>query len=343
MLARPVRFLTNAALGAAIAFSGLLVASPLAAAATNGVRAASAAAVESRSGTSTTTASTTPVLLALGDSLAAGYQPTDGQSAPPVNPASGHSDAGYPGGYAADLARAEHLRLVDLACPGETTTSFTTNPAVGPCTTLYRNEFGVKNQLAAALAELGRTKGNVALVVFDLGANDVDSCYTGGSLSPLCVAQRAAQADRRLPGLIRTVKATLAKDDPHARFAAMDYYDPFLGLAADPGGTKGLELAALSLAGAESFDTSLRLIYRNEGLVVANVSAAFRTGSALPMTTYGGKKLALDAATVCRWTWMCPLPGAAIAHQDIHPNTTGYSQIAAIFEQALRKAPTAAG
>ena len=49
-------------------------------------------------------ASTAPkYLLAVGDSLAAGYQPIDGVSLPPVDPGSGFRDQGYPGSYAADL------------------------------------------------------------------------------------------------------------------------------------------------------------------------------------------------------------------------------------------------
>ena len=40
-------------------------------------------------------------MLALGDSLAAGYQPTDKSSPPPEDPADNSPDEGYPGGYAA--------------------------------------------------------------------------------------------------------------------------------------------------------------------------------------------------------------------------------------------------
>lgn len=276
-----------------------------------------------------------PILLALGDSLAAGYQPTDGTTPPPEDPATGWPDGGYPGGYAADLARARHLHLVDLGCPGETTTSFVTKAAQPACTTLYRGEFSAANQQQAAIAELGRAKGDVALVTFDLGANDIDTCFTDGSVDETCVLHNAALVVDRLPAILKKLKSTLQHDDPSARLVAMDYYDPFLGLAADPGGTRGLELAALSVAASEAFDTSLRAVYRTEDVPVAKVAAAFQTGKALPLVTVDGAKLPNDAAVVCRLTYMCPPPAKHRAHQDVHPNASGYTTIATAFEKLL--------
>lgn len=277
------------------------------------------------------------ILLALGDSLAAGYQPTDGTRPPPVDPASGWPDAGYPDGYAADVATHEHLSLVDLGCPGETTASFDTRPAEGVCATWYRRELGAANQQAAALAELRRHPGAVHLVTFDLGANDLDACLAGGSVDAACLATKTAVVLSRLPRLLARIETVLAAEDPRARLVAMDYYDPFLGFEEDPGGTHGSELAALSLGALEGFDASLRALYRHAGAAVAAVSSEFQTASALPLTPYGGRSLPRDVALVCRWTYMCPLSGTggAAGHQDIHPDTAGYARIAAAFEEAI--------
>jgi lysophospholipase L1-like esterase len=276
-------------------------------------------------------------MLALGDSLAAGYQPTDGRNPPPVDPATGWPDQGYPHGYASDLAAAEHLELIDLGCPGETTTSYTTVPAQPECEKVYSGELGASNQQAAALAVLAAHLHEVRLVTFDLGANDLDACLSGTTVDAGCLFARSSAVLARLPHLLATIRAALERDDPGARLAAMDYYDPFLGLAEDPGGLKGTALATLSVGVLETFDASLRAIYAHAGAVVVDVSSAFQTGAVLPLTGYDGKQLPRDVALVCRWTYMCPAPGTsgATASPDIHPNDAGYARIAAAFQAAL--------
>ena len=282
------------------------------------------------------------IMLALGDSLASGYQPTDDTALPPVDPATGWPDEGYPGGYASDLAAYEHMRLIDLGCPGETTSSYSTKPGQSACASLYRGEFGAANQRAAALRALANFPGQVRLVTFDLGANDIDSCLSGESVNAACLTRSTAAVLNRLPRVLAPFKAVLIKDDPQARLAAMDYYDPFLGLEDDPGGAYATVLATLSLGMLETFDASLRALYLHAGAVVAAVSAEFESTSLLPPTVYRGKVLPRDVALVCKWTYMCPLPPAAgsgqsTGHPDVHPNDAGYAHIAAAFEVALAR------
>lgn len=139
-------------------------------------------------------ATTTRYLLALGDSLAAGYQPTDGTMPPPTNPSTGYPDHGYPGGYAAVLASTRHLTLIDLACPGETTASMTGSPAEGQCTKTYRAEFDASSQLAAAMTFLGLHRREVSLVTLDLGANNIDGCCLRAAL--ISTASKPGRARR---------------------------------------------------------------------------------------------------------------------------------------------------
>ncbi len=277
------------------------------------------------------------ILLALGDSLAAGYQPTDGRRLPPTSPSSGLPDQGYPGGYARAVAAAEHLHLVDLACPGETTASFAGRPAQPACATLYRAATGARSQLGAALAFLATHRGTVRLVTIDLGANDVVGCQSGSTVSLSCVRATTVRVRARLDHDLARLAAALHADDPTARLAGMTYYDPFLALAYQPGGLAGLAEAAFSLAAVGTFDAALTTVYRAHGAVVADVAGAFDTGRSRPVETYRGVRLALDAAVVCRLTWMCPLPHHATP--DIHPTTAGYARIAAAFVAALRRAP----
>jgi hypothetical protein len=186
----------------------------------------------------------------------------------------------------------------------------------------------------------------VRLVTFDLGANDIDSCLSSESVNTGCLTRSTAAVLDRLPGLLAPIKSALIKDDPGARLAAMDYYDPFLGLEDDPGGPYATVLAALSLGVLETFDTSLRALYARSGAVVAAVSSKFESASLLPPTEYREMVLPRDVALVCQWTYMCPLSQAAgsgqsTGHPDVHPNDAGYAQIAAAFEMALARHPRA--
>lgn len=272
-------------------------------------------------------------VLALGDSLAAGYQPIYGHRLPPIDPADQLRDQGYPHSYAAVVATRLGLGLMDLGCPGETTVSFSTRPAMGPCTTLYRSAYSAANQMAAALAVIARHPGKIALVTFDLGANDVDGCLSGGSLNDACVLKQALAVIQRLPKIVATIHAALKKDDPAAPMVAMDYYDPFLGLAIRPGGAKGLALATASLGALEGFNAELRSVYDHQHLKVAHVASAFDSTGTFPPGRVDGKIVPKDVAIVCQHTYMCP--SSPKVPQDIHPNDAGYALIASAFLKAL--------
>ncbi|HTW97408.1 MAG TPA: GDSL-type esterase/lipase family protein, partial [Acidimicrobiales bacterium] len=153
-------------------------------------------------------------LLALGDSLAAGYEPIYGTSAPPVDPADGVPDEGYPGSYAADLAQRYRLRLVDLACPGETTASVDGTPAQQACANFYKSWLGATNQLQAAFDFLGAHRGHVEIVTIDLGANDLDGCTRNGSVEVSCLLEGEADVVNQLPGVLSRLRIALERDDP---------------------------------------------------------------------------------------------------------------------------------
>jgi len=276
-----------------------------------------------------------PYLLALGDSLAAGYQPAFNGADPPLDHATGQPDQGYPGSYAADLAAARGgLRLVDLACPGETTVSLAGTPAERRCATTYRQELGASSQEAAALAFLAAHRHEVALVTIDLGANDIDGCVVSQRIDASCITRGDADVAGHLPAELSALKAALSADDPGARMIGMNYYDPFLAVTYVLAGAKGAAVASLSLSATDALNAELALIYRRAGLPLADVAAAFKTNDLLPLTSFGGRRLPFDVATVCRFTWMCPASRRAAA-ADIHANTAGYAQIAAAFERSL--------
>lgn len=273
------------------------------------------------------------ILLALGDSLAAGYEPTFATSSPLVDQATGYRDQGYAGSYASDVATTRSMKLIDLGCPGETTASMLGTPAQSQCRTLYSAELGAHSQVAAAESFLARHQNQVGLLTLDIGANDVDACVAGTSLSAICVENHVDSAVKNLGVILADIGPALRRDDPSARIVSMNYYDPFLGLAFTPGGTKGTSIATASLAATELFNTDLARVYDANHVTVANVAAAFAIDAPLPVELYAGKRLPADVVTTCRLTWMCPT--TAKIGPDIHPNLTGYRTIAGAFEKVL--------
>jgi lysophospholipase L1-like esterase len=279
-------------------------------------------------------ASTSPkYLLALGDSLAAGYQPTDGVSLPPVDPASSFRDQGYPGSYAADLATMQGLSLVDLGCPGETTSSMLATPAQPRCGELYEAEFGVGSQILAAETFLSRHPGRVGLITLDIGANDLDHCVSTSNVNTTCLASADVAVLKNLGRILTSLMASVRHFDPGARVAGMNYYDPFLGLEYSPGGIRGDELALGSVVATNGFNAELSAAFNKFGVSVVDVASAFRIDALTPLVRFDGKTLPEDVASICELTWMCP--SVAGEAPSIHPNAAGYRTIAVAFGKRL--------
>src|SRR4051794_9137898 len=149
--------------------------------------------------------------LALGTSLAVGYQPGKGET---------------PRGYVDDLWRSIRqqiptLTLRNVGCPGETTPSMITGKH-SLC------HYAAGSQLDAAVSFLKAHPGQVAFITIDVGAQElVDRC-----LDPTGLINHACATDLR-PGmqarLTRIVDA-LSTAAPDVPIVGMKYYDPFLGV-----------------------------------------------------------------------------------------------------------------
>ena len=100
--------------------------------------------------------------MALGDSLAAGYQPGGAEL----------RDTAYPALTATRLeAAGGELTLENLGCSGETTTSLLKG---GKC------DFAAGSQLEQA-EKLLKGSSDVSLVTVDIGGNDLLRCVRGGA------------------------------------------------------------------------------------------------------------------------------------------------------------------
>lgn len=257
--------------------------------------------------------------LALGDSLAWGYQP---------NPTTGAGvKSGH--GYADDLAsylRHEgdrDLKYVNLSCPGETTGTMLD----GSCPDLAGSGQSYQVQVDAAAAFLKAHPHSRILVTVDIGANNVDGCLSGGSLDTTCVTEGVAAAGLQLPQILQKLKAAAGS---RVSFVGMNYYDPFLAewLAGSAGQTLAQESVALSTA----FNGVLDAAYGAFGIPVADVSSAFKTTDFTHTVPFDGAKVPVNVANICNWTWMCaPAP----VGPNIHATNTGYEVIARTFEAKL--------
>ena len=258
--------------------------------------------------TPTTSASPgTGYYLALGDSLAAGFQ----------NGAD-HRTEGYVGAVRTAVERRDGpTTLVNLACSGETTTSMLRG---GGCT------YDRGSQLAEAERFLRDHAADVRLVTLDIGGNDVARCGFGG-LEPSCTKPALATLSRNLPVITSRLRAAA----PDVQIMLLNYYDPFLVLdlfggsgssVPGPGQRSVTELAKVNGAIAASA--------RSSAAQVADVAAAFDTTDTAPTVVKGVGTLPANLARIVTWTWMAP------PRFDFHANDAGYAVMARAVERRLR-------
>jgi lysophospholipase L1-like esterase len=252
--------------------------------------------------------------LSLGDSLAAGEQPTlpQGQNFGP----DGYADQLY----AIEQTKIAKLKLVKMGCGGETTSTMITAlstldvPGIGLVPYEGRGDhyfcsFPHGSQLAEAVNFLHAHRGFVSFVTIDIGANDVIEARGGGTAAIIA----------NVPVILRELRDAAG---PGVPIVGMNYYNPalvqwFNNPASLPG----------NIAAIVGFNDLLEEIYAAFGDPVADVESAFSTTNTTPVTG-----VPLDVLRICQWTWMCAAPPLG---PDIHANTAGYGVIAQAFANVL--------
>lgn len=234
--------------------------------------------------------------LAMGDSLAAGYQPGAGDD----------PTGGYVGGVLDAVREATpKTTLVNVACSGETAVTMVEG---GRCA------YEEGTQLAQALEFLHAHGQFTRLVTIDIGANDVQRCVsrTPVAIDLACVQAGLADVQRILPSALAQLRAAA----PGARIIVANYYNPFL--AAYLTGAAGQALAAQSATLQAALNGIIAGAAAATGAQVADVATAFRSTTTTPVAVPGLGTVPLNVATICAWTWMC-------TRNDIHANDTGYA------------------
>jgi lysophospholipase L1-like esterase len=158
------------------------------------------------------------VYLALGDSLAFGYQQYKfNANYPTENPSA------FATGYVDDFANMLRginpgIQTVNFGCPAETTVTFISGQCVYTAFGLQLHNGYSGSQLGAALAFLHAHPGQVSPITIDLGVNDVNVCS-----DPSCALAKIQIVAVNM-GIILSALHDAA---PSAEIIVMQYYNPF--------------------------------------------------------------------------------------------------------------------
>jgi lysophospholipase L1-like esterase len=258
-------------------------------------------------------ASKTTYYLALGDSLAQGWQP-DATFPPYYQP-----DGYVPQVYATLSADDPKLTLDNISCGGEGTLSMIDGsqpPSEAPSCgspTFYLRWYPHKTQLAEAVAFLAAHKGKAELVTIDIGGNDLGFCLFEAADMANCLANvYSAVADN-----LDTILTELQNASPETTIVGMTYYNPvacvyFFG---------DQDTAAFVSSLIQNLNAVLVSVYTAHGVPVADVAGAFSVGAGLEA----------EATAALNWTWFC----SADHFGDVHANDAGYQVIAQAFLDVL--------
>jgi lysophospholipase L1-like esterase len=244
------------------------------------------------------TANATGFYLALGDSLAAGYQPVGGVD--------------RTGGYVDDVlagiqATSPKTKLVNLSCPGERSTTML---AGGICS------YEEGSQLEQALVFLNAHDTSTRVVTVQVGANDVQRCVdrTTLAIDMICIQGGMADVATNLPTILGKIHAAA----PDAQVIVLNYYNPFL--AAWVFGNPALAQQSAELQAM--LNSIIQTAASVSGATVADVAAAFYSTDWTPVPTPvpvpNSDTVPTNVAVICANTWMC-------SQFDIHANDAGYA------------------
>ena len=249
--------------------------------------------------------------LALGDSVAFGFQPGKGKT------------NGYVGRVWRDRRQEiPGLSLRNVSCIGETSRSMITGER-SSC------HYAAGSQLDAAVSFLEAHPGEVAFITIDIGGNDVVArCldFNTGVLDKACVVDQRTRLRARLARILDALTAA----GPGVPIVGMTYYNPLLGLwGLVPGGRA---LARADQRAWVAFNSGLARAYADAGATVADVAATFRIDDVMHTVMVRGRgRLPVNVALACRLTWFC----STRFFFDVHPNWQGYRKIARTFNREL--------
>jgi lysophospholipase L1-like esterase len=262
--------------------------------------------------------------VSIGDSYAAGYQPS----------ATGGTGVTSTAGFVYQLAKeatihGSKLDVVNFACSGATTTSLLQQNGCGPGRLgPGAVNYATTTQAKAAIDFITAHRKDVGLVSVSISGNDVTACGAVPAASVAsCLTTALVKVKANLHTLLTELRAATGTDIP---IVGVTYPDVILGAYVAPGAA-GKTLAQLSVTAFKSLiNPALKAQYDAIGATFVDVTTA--TGAYTPFTQtttfapYGTVPVAV--AKVCQLTWYCQF-------HNIHPRDGGYQVIADLIKKAL--------
>jgi lysophospholipase L1-like esterase len=233
--------------------------------------------------------------LALGDSMAYGFQPTKAKAG--ARPSD--FDTGYVDVFAARLRKlSPQIQVVNYGCPGESTATFARGgcPGLGDGFKLHDAFRGP--QLKAAQSFLRAHRGQVSPITVTLWGGDLFPLSAKGRRAPSAIASFAA----RFKSILRQLRAAA----PTAEIIVTGAWNP----------------EADRLARAEP-------LYRSLDAAIGHTAAASRARVANMFAALNGPgSVRTQKARLCSLTFFCSKGG------DPHPTDAGYRAMAGAFVAA---------
>jgi lysophospholipase L1-like esterase len=241
--------------------------------------------------------------LALGDSIAYGFQPAKASAGLPPS----KFNTGYVDVFASRLRTiAPKLRVVNYACPGESTKTFVDGGCSGRRDVRGLHDAYEGPQLTAALAFLLAHRGQVSPITLTLWGNDLFDEFSPACKGDLvCIKSHARAGLARFASRLTSIVGRLRAAAPKAE---------------------------IILTGAWNFDVEHLAqtdpLFRSIDATIARVAAAgkARVAKMYPVFSPVGNP-AKAKARICALTFIC-------SKGDPHPTDAGYRAMAAAFVTA---------
>ena len=236
--------------------------------------------------------------LALGDSIAYGFQPAKVKAGlPPSGFKTGYVDV-----FAARLRTiAPKIRVVNYGCPGESTKTFIHGGCSGRRDVRRLHDVFKGAQLDAALAFLRAHPGQVSPITLSLFGNDLfellDACKGDFACARARAPRSFAQFASRLTSILKRLRAA----SPKAEIILTGGWN-------------------FNVANLRATDPLFRSLDTTIGRVAAGTKARF--ADTFPVFNPKGS-IAREKARVCALTFAC-------SKRDPHPTDAGYRAIAAV-------------
>ena len=166
-------------------------------------------------------------------------------------------------------------------------------------------------QLGDAVAFLHAHPGQVRYITIDIGADDVDNCLTGGTISLTCIENGLATISSNLPHIV----AALQEAGNGVPIFGVDYYDPFLQQWIT--GTSGQGLATESAQLSAVLNGDLTRIYGSLEANPVDVQGPFAVQDFAMTGSFQDTTVPENVGHLCLDPYVRPGPGRGLRHE--HP------------------------